>query len=57
MYSRNNVQIPKLTLTLNSEDTESGKVNINDLVLTMRFKFFLRVLGHLQDEVTHMCLR
>lgn len=56
MYSRNNVQTPMLILTLNSEDTNSSDTNTSGLVLTTRFKFFLRVLGNLEDEVALMYL-
>lgn len=56
MYSRNNVQTPMLILTLNSEDTNSSDTNTSGLVLTTRFKFFLRVLGNLEDEVALLYL-
>lgn len=56
MHSRNNVQTPMLILTLNSEDTNSSDTNTSGLVLTTRFKFFLRVLGNLEDEVALMYL-
>lgn len=45
-----------LILTLNSEDTNSSDTNTSGLVLTTRFKFFLRVLGNLEDEVALMYL-
>lgn len=56
MYPRNNVKTPALILTLNSEDTNTSKTNIHGLVLNTRLKFFLRVLGNLEDEVTFMYL-
>lgn len=49
MYSRNNAQTPKFILTQNLEDTKSSETNISGLIL--RFKFFPRVLGNLDDKV------
>lgn len=54
MYSRNNAQTPKFILTQNLEDTKSSETNISGLIL--RFKFFPRVLGNLDDKVMIICL-